>query len=163
MRRLPEISLYKTTVKGKRAFTLVEIMIVVVIIGMLAMLAIPAFRKSRLRSKYASFASEARVFAEASQVYTLETGRFPSDTSSGALPDFSDYIRDGTWLRPTPIGGVWDVEHNGMAGIALMVGVDGHDLSGTELADLDDFIDNGDLDSGKYRRFGDRYYYVVED
>lgn len=56
------------------AFTLVEIMIVVVIIGLLAALAIPQFQKIRTRSQDSAVIENARQLATASAQYFLESG-----------------------------------------------------------------------------------------
>jgi len=55
-------------------FTLVEIMIVVVIIGLLAMLAIPAFQKVRTSSQDKAVMNNARQMAAAADQYFLEYG-----------------------------------------------------------------------------------------
>ncbi len=145
-----------------RGFTIVELMIVVVIIGILAAIALPAFYRVRLRTQFGAFANDCRSLAQGAENYMMVTGQYPSDTSTGALPDFNDYIRPGMWLDGSPIGGSWDVENFGIGGVALMVGVDGHDLDNSELAMLDDFVDDGDLSTGVYQQFGSRYYYIVE-
>ncbi len=62
---------YKTTKKG---FTLVEIMIVVVIIGLLAAMAIPAFNKVRATSQDKAVTNNLRQFASAAQQYMLDEG-----------------------------------------------------------------------------------------
>lgn len=59
---------------GGRAFTLVEIMIVVVIIGLLAAMAIPAFQKVRQRSIDNTVMNNARQLASAADQYFLEHG-----------------------------------------------------------------------------------------
>lgn len=58
--------------KSKKGFTLVEIMIVVVLIGLLATLAVPTFQKVRNNSVKSRMDSDARQIAWASQQYFLE-------------------------------------------------------------------------------------------
>ena len=61
-------------IRLSRGFTLVEIMIVVVIIGMLAAMAIPGFQKVRASSQDKSVLNNARQLAAASDQYFLEFG-----------------------------------------------------------------------------------------
>jgi type IV pilus assembly protein PilA len=55
-------------------FTLVEIMIVVVIIGLLAAMAIPAFLKVRIASQDKAVLNNARQLSSATDQYFLENG-----------------------------------------------------------------------------------------
>lgn len=59
-------------IRSKKGFTLVEIMIVVVIIGLLAAMAIPAFQKVRENSIKGTMKNDARQIASAAQQYMLE-------------------------------------------------------------------------------------------
>ena len=59
---------------SKKGFTLVEIMIVVVIIGLLAAMAIPAFQKVRTSSQDKAVLNNARQLAAAADQYFLENG-----------------------------------------------------------------------------------------
>jgi len=83
---------------SKKGFTLVEIMIVVVIIGLLAAMAIPAFQKVREDSRTSAMVNDARQLASAAQQFMLENNvdtvavAYTADT--GAIGDpLTDYVR----------------------------------------------------------------------
>ena len=83
---------------SKKGFTLVEIMIVVVIIGLLAAMAIPAFQKVRQNSVGKAMDNDARQLASAAQQYFLEystaTMNFGYDSTSGELSgSITPYVR----------------------------------------------------------------------
>ena len=59
---------------SNKGFTLVEIMIVVVIIGLLAAMAIPAFQKVRQSSIEKTLTNDAKQIASAANQYYMETG-----------------------------------------------------------------------------------------
>jgi type IV pilus assembly protein PilA len=63
-----------TPLKIPRGFTLVEIMIVVVIIGLLASLAIPGFQKVRAASQDKAVLNNVRQLAAAADQYLMENG-----------------------------------------------------------------------------------------
>src|SRR3954469_11774239 len=61
-------------IRSNKGFTLVEIMIVVVIIGLLAAMAIPAFQKVRTASQDKAVLNNLRQLGSAADQYYLENG-----------------------------------------------------------------------------------------
>ena len=81
----------KSMNKSSKGFTLVEIMIVVVIIGLLAAMAIPAFQKVRTSSQDKAVLNNARQLAAAADQYFLENG--VSLVSQGSLVGATNYVK----------------------------------------------------------------------
>jgi type IV pilus assembly protein PilA len=77
--------------RSRRAFTLVEIMIVVVIIGLLAAMAIPAFQKVRVASQDKTVLNNARQMAAAADQYFLENGATFADQTN--LIGATNYVK----------------------------------------------------------------------
>lgn len=73
--------------RSKKGFTLVEIMIVVVIIGLLAAMAIPAFQKVRASSQDKTVLNNARQLGSAADQYFLENGTSTASRTALIGPD----------------------------------------------------------------------------
>ena len=84
------------------AFTLVEIMVVVVIIGLLAALALPAFQKSRETSQLNVCLNNLRIYQDALELYAFPKGLYPDD--------INDLVTQGFLNRPyeCPFDGAYD-------------------------------------------------------
>jgi type IV pilus assembly protein PilA len=104
--------------RSGQGFTLVEIMIVVVIIGLLAAMAIPAFNRVRASSQDKAVLNNMRQLGAAADQYFLENGTASVDITS--LVGSSAYIKalntvanevypaaytQGTTITVTGIGG----------------------------------------------------------
>ena len=76
---------------SNNGFTLVEIMIVVVIIGLLAAMAIPAFQKVRASSQDKAVLNNARQLAAGADQYFLEYGQSTVEITS--LVGTSNYVK----------------------------------------------------------------------
>lgn len=71
----------------KRAFTLVEMLAVIAIIGILAGLVFPAIQRAREKAKMAKCANNLKQFAHAIDLFQVENQRFP-DWLSNLYPSY---------------------------------------------------------------------------
>ena len=79
----------RSTLKRSRAFTLVELLIVIVVLAVLAAIVIPKFADSGIRSKESSLRSDLSVVRNSIDMFKTDTGAFPSalaDLSGAAAP-----------------------------------------------------------------------------
>jgi type IV pilus assembly protein PilA len=81
----------QTSQTSTKGFTLVEIMIVVVIIGLLAAMAIPAFQKVRTSSQDKAVLNNARQLSAAADQYFLENG--VSTAAPTSLIGAANYVK----------------------------------------------------------------------
>ena len=148
----------------RRAFTLIEILIVVVILGVLAAIVIPQFTDVTGESQRTAFVNSAQIFVAAAKRYELDYGEYP-DAGHGKLPDgFGDYIQANKWEGATPIGGEWEAKED-KDGITAVLGVhyeeNDPDHDPARMLVIDEMVDDGDLATGAFRQFGDKHYFFI--
>ncbi len=150
--------------KKKRGFTLVELMIVVVIVGVLAAIAIPRFSEAARRAKYSQARLHLKRMYQALESFYAEKGCYPPDvwpniTPPGLVPNYLE-----EWPGPDrdPLNAVYDYEEWSMEGGISWIGVVyvGPDLlhdGGTNQGSY--YTLNGE--NGEMLEFGDDVYIVV--
>jgi len=141
--------------KKRRGFTLVEIMVVVTLIGFLAMLSVPVFKRIKLRAISSAFTSDTRTFSEAFQRYAQEKGSFPATVAAGVVPGgMEEYIDLNDWGKTTSLGGNFrwvsaqasDAQRGNYE--TGMIQVVGPTLSLEEMGLIDTWTDDGDVSDG---------------
>jgi prepilin-type N-terminal cleavage/methylation domain-containing protein len=85
--------------RSDRAFTLVEIMIVVAVIALLAAIAVPGFMRARKRSQASRILNDLRFIDSAVDQYALETNK--TTGAPVAIPDWTNYLKRNTSLYLT--------------------------------------------------------------
>jgi type II secretory pathway pseudopilin PulG len=101
----------KDTPFERRAFTLVEIMIIVALIGMLAALAVPTFIKARKQSQGKRIVNDARIIDAAINAWAMETGKADGDTVD--LNAAAQYTKSGIISASDVLGNSWVVGNVG--------------------------------------------------
>jgi prepilin-type N-terminal cleavage/methylation domain-containing protein len=92
-----------------RAFTLIELVVVVVIIGILAAIAIPRMTAASERARFTSTLASFKVMEGALDSYFTNERAWPVDEQPGiAPPALAPYLRASLWTKETPLGGAWD-------------------------------------------------------
>ncbi|MEI7799387.1 MAG: prepilin-type N-terminal cleavage/methylation domain-containing protein [Opitutaceae bacterium] len=139
-----------------RAFSLVEIMIAVVIIGLLTALALPTYRRITMRAKATAVVNDLRAFSTAFITYNLQNGQWPADEAARVIPAEMTGSLGASFELKSPIGGYYKwcagASADGIdANAALIIESDmSNPLSDDEDLRLliDQQLDDGDLHTG---------------
>jgi prepilin-type N-terminal cleavage/methylation domain-containing protein len=156
-----------------RGMTLVEIAFVVMIVGILAAMAIPAIKQAQLRTRASVLANDLRVFSEAFNRYCNENARWPSETRTGVVPvGMAPYLPTSRWTRITPIGGYYDWDYRVVAPngkrVTAMISIRPLrgatlSISRQDLLTIDRKIDDGNLTTGNLcARYPSAVSYILE-
>ncbi|MDY7108372.1 MAG: type II secretion system protein [Planctomycetota bacterium] len=83
--------------RTKRAFTLIEILIVVVILGILAAIVIPQFTDASQEAMLSSVQSQLQTLRSQIELYRVKEG--------GTLPNMADWsdLTDGDYIQQDPV------------------------------------------------------------
>jgi len=137
-------------------------MVVVVIIGLLAAIALPAMARVKRNSQNARVASDLRTFAQGFETYALKHGAWPPDGTPRVLPTgMSGEIKDSAWAQDTAVGGQWDWDYQ-QFGITAGISIYQPTADAEQMREIDARIDDGDLATGNFRARSNGYIYILQ-
>lgn len=148
---------------GRSAFTLIEIMLVVAVIGLLASIAVPSFIKARVKTQNTRFIKDIQTAADAFVLYSFENRRYPPDVTPAVMPlGMAPYLANMDWTGTTTVGGEWDWDLGQFgykAGVSVYFGNVNMDA---RMQEIDEEFDDGILVSGQFRKRNQGYIYIIE-
>lgn len=80
--------------KEDRGFTLVELMVVVVILGILSAIAVPSFMDKADQAKEAAVKADLQSMKSVIDMYRVENGKLPAADNTGGAGDVSKVLQD---------------------------------------------------------------------
>jgi prepilin-type N-terminal cleavage/methylation domain-containing protein len=141
-----------------KAFTLVEIMVVVVIIGLLAAIAIAAFQRVRERSTASRFANDFRQYEAAFQRFALESGTWPAAGGLGTIPTGMTGYLPGSFTNTSAMGGNYQ-----WSGPSRNIVLRNSQVTDAIMVRVDALLDDGVLATGQFTKIaGVGYGYHVQ-
>ncbi|HVT11403.1 MAG TPA: prepilin-type N-terminal cleavage/methylation domain-containing protein [Fimbriimonadaceae bacterium] len=92
---------------SKRGFTLMELLIVIIVIAVLAAIALPRFINSGLRSKESSLKADLKLYRNAIQTFSNDTGAYPASLSDLAVTTAPASGLDSTGSSKSIVSSNW--------------------------------------------------------
>jgi len=142
-----------------KAFTLIELLIVVLILNVLAALVVPLASNASTKSRQTAAATNLKMIGDAAIRYRVDHSDWPPDVHGGIWPaSFTGYLPKFDFQK-TPVGGRYDWDHpsNWHIGATIRSVPDPDDV----LA-IDALLDDGDLSKGNVRGNTNTVRYVVD-
>jgi len=159
--------------RGIKAFTLLEIGVATLLVGLLAVVAVPQGKKLIVAARSEAVIDDLRGFTRAFQAYLREKGDWPpGQVTPGEMPTgMAGYLPSSNWAKITPIGGYYRWEKNQKHNdrtvrAAIVISSKGRvkvTADRIQLEDIDRKCDDGNLATGSFLLgFANAPLYILE-
>ncbi|MHC4141284.1 MAG: type II secretion system protein [Planctomycetota bacterium] len=113
--------------RTRQAFTLIEILIVVVILGILAAIVIPQFTDASIAAMHSSLRTELATIRSQIELYNVQNPANPYDATVAAPGDetFWDPLVQGDYLQTAPLNPLTDKSTNNPSAVNAAPAVGG--------------------------------------
>ena len=155
----------------RSAFSMIELIVVITVIGILAAMVVPRFVSAQSESSVAATAQDLRALSNALAMYHAEHNQYPRDVYPQVLIGvLSPYFKsENPFEKGVPIGGVYDYEGPpNWSPVQISIRQSGNSrYSDVDASALDEYMDDGNPETGAIRldtRSGERiaYYFLGE-
>lgn len=131
--------------KHTRAFSIIELMVVVTTIGLLALIGTPSAKQAANQAKATALANDLRLFVHAIELYTTATGNYPSAMTTAQIPEaVSDYL-PSAWRSDAY---QWHYQNNENL---IFLAINDLHFTPEQVMRLDRIIDDGNIATGAVR------------
>ena len=142
---------------AQAGFTLVELGVVTMIISILGLMGVQAYRRMSIRSRTSVVLNDFRVISGAMNAYDLDKGAWPPSAAPGVMPAaMQGYVTQTNFTNPTVIGGYYTWATNSLQGgttyqaVIIISSANGSNITADtgQLIDIDKKGDDGNLTTG---------------
>jgi Tfp pilus assembly protein PilE len=102
----PEIKSMKTRSQAQAGFTLIELIVIILTLGVLVALALPAYANMIRRARYAEARQHMGAISKDLQIYHIEEGTYPADVHGNRQPEGVE-----NWPKSVPYDSYYDYDH----------------------------------------------------
>lgn len=159
------IDVMKPVFNHSESSLLLNVAIIVGIASVFTAVACPLIRGAVMRQRTAECARKILWAGEALDECAQQNGFYPRsrDCSGNQLPAelMQSFYRNEIdwWDGETDLGGRWSWYSNGSTASVVIAG---ENVSPNEMAKLDELLDDGNLETGLFRRLASRYHYSIK-
>ncbi len=144
----PQGALRAESIMHRHAFTLIEILMVVMVIAILAAIIVPAASNTHDDTAITATMTDMLALERAIRHYHARTGEWPEETKPGVFPsELTDYLRPDDFTKDAPIGGKFDWNFK-QAGATASIAVWQAHVDAKTYTRLDQQYDDGNLKTG---------------
>lgn len=140
--------------KSRGGFTLVELLLVMVLLGILALIAMPNYRAATLKARAVDLRADIDVVEQAARDYNADEFGWPSDAATGVVPpELDGHLPDGFSFQGTGYQLDWEA-------ISIPGGIPGYP-GVTQIFGIGAVVDEPELGQAVVNIFGESGWYNV--